>query len=247
MIGMAWPVPAILSWAAAWCVALLLGRGAGLPLALALAAGAGVGALPALSRRVAATPWRRLIVAGGFPVSVVALGLGGALPAWAWLAAGLVLLAAYPVSAWRDAPVFPTPRDALAGVPAVVALPPGAEVLDAGCGLGHGLQALRSAWPAAAVSGIERSPPLRVAAALRCPWATVRGGDMWRDSWAPYDLVYLFQRPESMARAWSKARAEMRPGTWLVSLEFGVPGERPVEVLRPQGGRPVLVYRVPKH
>jgi hypothetical protein len=242
---MTWPLPAILAWAAAWGTALLLGRGAGVAVALALTAGACVGAAAALSSRVAATPWRRVIVAGGFPVSLAALGLAGALPAWGWLAAGLVLLAAYPMSAWRDAPVFPTPRDALAGVPAVVALPPGAALLDAGCGLGHGLQALRSAWPGAAISGIERSAPLRLVAALRCPWATVRGGDMWRDSWARYDLVYLFQRPESMGRAWSKAAAEMRPGAWLVTLEFEVPGHGPVEVLRPATGRAVLIYRLP--
>lgn len=241
----AWPLSAVLSWGAAWALALALGRVAGLPVALALAAGACAGAVPALSRRIAPTPWRRLIVAAGFPVSLAALGLAGALPAWGWLLAGLVLLAAYPMSAWRDAPVFPTPRDALAGVPAVAALPAGAAVLDAGCGLGHGLQALRSAWPEARVSGIERSLPLRLAAALRCPWATVRGGDMWRDPWAPYDLVYLFQRPESMPRAWAKATAEMRPGTWLASLEFEVPGLRPEATLRASAGRAVLIYRIP--
>jgi len=56
--------------------------------------------------------------------------------------------------------------------------------------------------------------------ALRCPWARVRQGDIWRADWSGYDMVYLFQRPESMARAADKARAELRPGAWLVSLEF---------------------------
>jgi hypothetical protein len=238
-------LPAVLVWALAWGVALALGRGAGLPVALALAAGTGVGAAAALARRLAATPWRRLIVAGGFPASLLALGLAGAMPAWAWLALCLVLLTAYPVSAWRDAPVFPTRPDALVEVPAVVHLAAQATLLDAGCGLGHGLQALRAAFPAASIWGIERSLPLRLIAAWRCPWATVRMGDMWRASWAAYDLVYLFQRPESMARAWAKSTEEMRAGAWLASLEFEVPGLPPYAVLRPQAGRTVFVYRVP--
>jgi hypothetical protein len=32
---------------------------------------------------------------------------------------------------------------------------------------------------------------------------------MWRADWSGYQLVYLFQRPESMARAWAKGCAEM--------------------------------------
>jgi hypothetical protein len=240
---MRWPLPALLAWAVAWGAMILLSR-CGLPPAGAVAAGLAAGALPALSRRVAGTPWRRAIVAGGFPVSLAAAGLGAALPAWAWLLAAAVLLAAYPVTAWRDAPIFPTPRNALAGLDAHVALPPGASVLDAGCGLGDGLLALRATWPAARIAGVEHSWPLRIAAGLRCPWARVSRGDMWRASWAPHDLVYLFQRPESMARALAKADAEMRPGSWLVSLEFEAPGRRPHAVLHGPGGRAAWIYRI---
>jgi hypothetical protein len=80
--------------------------------------------------------------------------------------------------------------------------------------------ALRAAYPTARLVGIEWSWPLRLVCALRCPWAQVRQGDIWRADWRPYDLVYLFQRPESMPRALAKAAAQMRPGSWLVSLEF---------------------------
>ena len=56
----------------------------------------------------------------------------------------------------------------------------------------------------------------------------MRRGDLWQQPWQGCDLVYLFQRPESMARAWDKARAELAPGRFLVSLEFAVPGVAPV-------------------
>ena len=43
----------------------------------------------------------------------------------------------------------------------------------------------------------------------------------------------------------AKAQAEMAPGTWLVSLEFAVPGVLPHAQLRAPGGRVVWIYRLP--
>jgi hypothetical protein len=37
----------------------------------------------------------------------------------------------------------------------------------------------------------------------------------------------------------------MAPGTWLVSLEFAVPGVLPHAQLRAPGGRVVWIYRLP--
>jgi hypothetical protein len=236
-----WPLPALLAWAAGWITTMVLLRSDALAPPFAALAGLLVGAAPAL---FAATFWRRVIVAAGFPLSLLASGIGGVLPAWAWLVPLAALALAYPVTAWRDAPVFPTPRNALAGLDGLVPLPARARVHDAGCGLGHGMRALRAVWPQARLSGVEWSWPLAVVTRLRCPWAHVARGDMWRGSWAAHDLVYLFQRPESMARALAKANAEMRPGTWLVSLEFEASGCAPHAVLRMASGRPVWIYRV---
>ena len=236
-----WPLPALLAWAAAWTATMLLSCGGWLAPPLAIVAGMLVGAAPALAAR---TFWRRVIVAAGFPVSLLACGLGGALPAWAWLLPLALLALAYPVTAWRDAPVFPTPRDALAGLHRHIALAHRASVLDAGCGLGDGLRALHAVWPEARLCGIEWSWPLTLASRLRCPWARVARGDMWRASWAAHDLVYLFQRPESMPRALAKAQAEMRPGSWVVSLEFEAADRTPDAVMRLPGGRPVWIYRI---
>jgi len=236
-----WPLSALLAWAAGWAAMLGLARAAALPTALAVAAGLVVAAAPAL---LAATFWRRVIVAAGFPVSLLATGVGGVLPAWAWLLPLGALALAYPVTAWRDAPMFPTPRAALAGLDGHVALPASPSLLDAGCGMGHGLRALRAVWPQARLAGVEWSWPLALATTLRCPWARIRRGDMWRGSWAGHDLVYLFQRPESMARALAKADAEMRPGSWVVSLEFEAVGRRAHARMALPSGRPVWVYRI---
>lgn len=232
-----WPLPAVLVWSGAWLLWLGLAH-AGLPPAgsfgLALVASTAVALL-------CAGPWRRGIAALGFPLSAWALGAAGNLPSWVWLLLLLPVLALYPLRAWRDAPLFPTPREALLGLDTVVGTP--VRIHDAGCGLGHGLLALQRLWPQAQCSGVEWSPLLALATRWRCRGARVQRGDMWGASWAGYDLVYLFQRPESMARAHAKALAELAPGAWLVSLEFPVPGVVPKACLQGDGRKPVWVYQ----
>ena len=151
----------------------------------------------------------------------------------------------YPVRSWRDAPLFPTPLSALRELPLQAPLKEGAIIMDAGCGLGHGLYALRLAYPKAQLEGIEWSWPLRLLAAVRCPWASIRQGDIWKADWHAYDMVYLFQRPESMPRAVAKARAELKPGAWLVSLEFMAEELQHKASVQTVEGKPVWLYQAP--
>jgi hypothetical protein len=263
MLHRFWPLPALLAWLLAWGLCLTL-RASHAPLWAMLTLPSLLGVVMGLWPALAATRWRTVFVAGGFPLSVLALGLtqgsvilgqpsgsspGDATSAWVWLIPLALLLLAYPVRAWRDAPLFPTPPGALADLPRHVTLPAGAAVLDAGCGLGDGLRALHQAFPQAACHGTEWSWPLALACRLRCPWAQVRRGDLWAQDWSGFALVYLFQRPESMPQALAKARAQMRPGSWLVSLEFEAhddQGRAPKAShrLTLDGGRPVWIYRM---
>ncbi len=236
-----WPLPALAAWALGWMLFRALAA-FGTPSWLGLLAGTGIGLALSLGAR---SRLRAVVVAGGFPASLLASGLAGALPAWAWLLPLALLLLLYPRHAWRDAPLFPTPAGALDGLALALPLAPGARVLDAGCGLGHGLRALRRAYPRARLEGVEWSWPLALTARAACPQAQVRRADLWAGSWADFDLVYLFQRPESMPRALHKAHAEMRRGAWLVSLEFEALGWQPQRQLRCPDGRPLWLYRLP--
>jgi hypothetical protein len=158
----------------------------------------------------------------------------------------LALLAfVYPWRAWRDAPLFPTPAGALRGLALRAPLGAQAAILDAGCGLGAGLTELQREYPQAAFAGIEWSWPLRLVCAWRCRFARIRRGDLWSLDWSPYALVYLFQRPESMARAAAKAGHELASGAWLVSLEFEATTLVPEHVLAAPDGRRVWLYRAP--
>lgn len=246
-----WPLVALWVWAAAWALALAL-RGLHAPWWACVGAPTVMGIVAALYRPVAATRWRQGWMAAGFPLSVWVMGQsqGAEGAAGWWLLALAVLLLVYPLGAWRDAPIFPTPRGALRDLGQAAALRnPRGRVHDAGCGMGDGLLALHAAYPQAQISGVERSWLWRAVAGLRCRFARVQQGDMWADSWHDCELVYLFQRPETMPRALAKAQAEMRDGTWLVSLEFEARDARG-RVVRPhislaaRGGRTVWVYRI---
>lgn len=237
-------MPAVVVWLSSWAV-FGVSKLLEAPPWLGFALGCALSAAGTLLGR---SLLQRVVLVAGFPLSLAASGAVGPIPAWWWLVPLGVLALLYPLRTWRDAPLFPTPPGVLEGLGRVAPLGGdrsrgGPRLLDAGCGLGHGLQALRREYPHGSIDGLEWSWPLWLVCGLRCSWADVRHGDLWKADWAPYDLVYLFQRPESMPRAVEKARRELRPGAYLVSLEFEAPGLEPVEVLRSDGGRCVYVYR----
>jgi hypothetical protein len=212
-----------------------------------------LGTVPALwFQALVAAGWRRWAVLAGLPLLMLMTAGVSAVSPWGWLGIAVLLLVLYPVQAWRDAPVFPTPHNALESLAEVVPLEPGAAVLDAGSGMGQGMAALRKAFPSARIQGVESSLPLVLWSRWRMRQAgarfgipcRVRRGDMWTCSWAEFALVYVFQRPESMQRAWDKACAEMPVGAWLVSLEFEVPGVPPSACQTCPDGRPLWIYRL---
>ncbi|MBY0463742.1 MAG: class I SAM-dependent methyltransferase [Burkholderiales bacterium] len=240
-----WPVPAALVWAVCWVV-FVSARFVGISVNVALAGATLLGVMGSLW---GLTRMRRALMALGFPLSWWFLagqagsGVLASLPAWAWLLPLGAALLLYPPATWRDAPLFPTPPHAFDGLAQQVPLPLAGHVLDAGCGLGHGLLALERAYPEVHLHGLENSWPLRLAAAAYARHAHVRQGDMWAHDWSKYDMVYLFQRPESMERAWQKAQTELKPGAWLASLEFAVVSQQPTLTWTCPDGRPLWLYQ----
>jgi hypothetical protein len=238
---MTWPVPALLAWGSSWLLFKAL-QLVGLSETIAFIAATCLGGF--LSALVHTTMRKALIVLG-FPLSMAASSATLNLPAISWLfLLGLIILV-YPRKAWRDAPLFPTPKKALREMQQHITLPAGARILDAGSGLGDGLLALRDAFPRAELHGVEMSWPLRVMSAMRCSFARIRQGDIWLVDWRSFDMVYMFQRPESMPRAVEKAETELRRGAWLVSLEFEALELVPSGILTCNDGRPVWMYQVP--
>ncbi len=237
-----WPTVALIVWGCAWALRIgLLQAGAGAGLATSAAVCLGLLAIALVQGR-----WRRAIMALGFPLSWLLVLPGSQLPSWLWLLLLLALIVVYPLRAWRDAPWFPTPQDGLQGLAEAAQLQ-APRILDAGCGSGAGLIELRAQYPDAELIGIEWSIWLCLLSWWRCRrWARISRADLWKTSWADYQMVYIFQRPETLAPALEKARKEMRPGSWLVSLEFSAAGLAPTKVLQGAGRRPVWMYQMPE-
>lgn len=236
-MALRWPALALAAWLVAWLAQQGLTR-LGAPAPLALGGGLAVCIAAGWWAR---TGWQRLLLVLGYALLMLAAGRTAG---WVWLVPLALLLVAYPLRTWGDAPLYPTPLEALRGLAEAAPLPPRAAVLEAGCGLGHGLVALHRQYPEARLVGLEWSAPLAWLARARCRFAQVERGDIWAADWSAYRMVYLFQRPESMPRAWAKAQAEMAPGSWLVSLAFEVPGTWPTVQLASVTERPVFVYRI---
>lgn len=154
------------------------------------------------------------------------------------------LLLMYPPKLWSDAPMFPTPSGALAGLSQKLPTKVN-SILDAGCGSGHGLHELRKQFPDAQITGVEASSLLTsLARARKEDNCTIVQADMWAHEWSAYDLVYAFHRPDTMAKAWQKAKDEMNAGSWFVSLNFPIP-EQPADlVVHNEGRPPFFVYQI---
>ncbi|MEN9398787.1 MAG: hypothetical protein RLZ81_3317, partial [Pseudomonadota bacterium] len=104
MLKLLWPVPALFGWACAW--GLFLGAvDWGLSPTAAMT---GASALGIALTRMGSNWWRRVLIGLGFPLSLAVSGLAS-VPSWVWLVPLALLLLIYPLNAWRDAPLFPTP------------------------------------------------------------------------------------------------------------------------------------------
>jgi hypothetical protein len=239
-----WPLPALMAWLLAWfAYKFLLSLNAPLWGAFILAC-----ALGGLWARAVHTTWRRTFVFCGFPLSWLLLGVvsaQGPIVALWWLVPVVLLCSLYPLNAWSDAPLFPTPSEALKGLSSVATLPSHSLIVDAGCGLGAGLRALAGEYPQARLIGWEWSRPLAWLCRWRCAGAEVSRADIWAQDWSGFQMVYLFQRPESMPRAGAKASAELAAGAYLVSLEFEWLGARPLAKIESVSGKPVWIYQAP--
>ena len=144
-----------------------------------------------------------------------------------------------------EVPLFLSSRavaDALLGL-----LPhrPGLRVIDLGAGTGGLLRRLARARPDANFTGIEHAPLPWLAARLNARGLAnlvIRRGDLWQEPLQAQDVVYVFLSPRVMPRLWQKARAEMRPGSLLVSSSFQVPDVAPARVVKVEDRRETALY-----
>ncbi|MEC5399445.1 class I SAM-dependent methyltransferase [Uliginosibacterium sp. H1] len=192
--------------------------------------------------------WWTAIHLGFMPLIVLAVGIS--IPAWLWLSGFAALALIYWSSFRTQVPLFLSNRITVHKLAAW--LPPQGTVklLDIGSGTGSLLTRLARLRPDWALTGIESAPAPYVLSrwlARKLPQLHLVRGDFWKHSLAGYDVVYAFLSPVPMGDLWRKAVREMRPGSWLVSNSFAIPGAAPedrVEVGDTRGSV-LYCYRIP--
>lgn len=208
------------AWIALWLGARAIGLAAADPLALAVAQGA-LAACVALT--LGAERWWLPLHLAFAPALVLSQRLGVA-PGW-YLAAFALLLLTYWTSFRSRVPLYLSNRSTSLALLALLPERAGVAFLDLGSGTGRLLRELAGRRQDCSFTGIEAAPlpwlMSRLAGAR--PNLALRRGDFWNEDLGRYDVVYAFLSPQPMPRLWQKARAEMRPGSLLVSNSFAVP------------------------
>jgi hypothetical protein len=144
-----------------------------------------------------------------------------------------------------EVPLFLSSRASADALLALLPQHPGVQVVDLGAGTGSLLRRLAQARPDARFTGIEHAPLPYLAARLNARGLanlTIRRSDLWRQALGGQDVVYAFLSPRVMERLWEKARAEMRPGSLLVSSSFPVPDVAPERLVEVPDRRGTKLY-----
>ncbi len=186
-----------------------------------------------VSYKLEAPRWWLFIHTGFLPLVVFARQADIA-PNWYLLGFVLLLLVFWRTDKSR-VPLYLTNATAAKAVAELLPAGP-CRVIDLGCGDGRLLKSLARARPDCEFIGIEHAPLTWLWArinTLGLPNCRIRHGDFWTLNLVPFDVVYAFLSPVPMTPLWSKARAEMRAGSLLISNSFAIPAveaERVIDV-----------------
>ena len=150
------------------------------------------------------------------------------LPAWLFLLGFVLLLLVNWNSLREQVPLYLSGHKAQQRLQQCLSeREPTLHFVDLGCGTAGTLLQLARQFPRGQFVGVETAPLLFVLAWLRCLFQEnchIRYRSLWRTELSEFDVVYCFLSPVPMPRLWSKAQAEMRAGSWLISNTFEIPG-----------------------
>jgi 2-polyprenyl-3-methyl-5-hydroxy-6-metoxy-1,4-benzoquinol methylase len=182
------------------------------------------------------------------------------LPTWIWLFIILtgslfglkmlyILCTAAALPATQGALYVSTTRRRIAAFLAAVPMRAGQVLVDLGCGDGRMLRLARKRYKIRAI-GFE----VNLLAYLKgrvlsigLKHIEIRLKNFWSQNLAEADVVFCYLYPDVMQKLSAKLKAELKPGTVVVSCNFALPGFEPVRVLHPEGSLhsdPVYVYKV---
>lgn len=124
------------------------------------------------------------------------------------------------------------------------------NMIDLGAGFGGVVRTFAQQRPQVQAHGAENAPLTwligfflnRLTARRSTHAIGWHYGSLWHIDLGKFDLVYIFLSPEPMPALWEKAKAEMRPGSLLVSNSFAIPDVLPTSVLKLSDQRTTMLY-----
>ena len=169
------------------------------------------------------------------------------IPPWLFLAVFLFMLVLYWSTFRTQVPYYPSGRAAWELVAAQLPRDRPLAVIDIGSGLGGLVLDLARRRPDVSATGIELAPLPWLASWLRARITGSRAvflrGDYEALDFGEYDAVFAYLSPSAMAALWRKARREMRPGSMLMSYEFGIAeSAASLSVYLPATGRTLYIW-----
>lgn len=159
------------------------------------------------------------------PALLVVLALQ--LPSWIYLLLFTGMLGLYWQTFRTRVPYYPSTRAVRDAAAALLPAQP-LRFVDIGSGFGGLVIDLAQRRPDASFAGIEMAPMPWLFSVVRARVIGSRARFMLGDysglDLGGYDVVFAYLSSAAMPDLWAKARAEMRPGTLLLSYEFDIPG-----------------------
>jgi SAM-dependent methyltransferase len=186
-----------------------------------------------LSRAWRQPPWWQPLHFGFLPLAWLAHGAGA--PSWVYLAAFVALLLVYWTAFRTRVPLYLSDRKAWQAIEVLLPQERPFRFIDLGSGLGGAALYLAARCPNGAFAGVEVAPAPWLVSRVRAWLGGGRVSFLRRDyaglDLGDFDVVFAFLSPAAMPRLWQQAQAQMRPGSLFVSLSFGVPGQRPHDIV----------------
>ncbi len=147
-------------------------------------------------------------------------------------------------------PYVPTNKDVLPRILEAMDLREGDVLYDLGCGDGRVVIEASRGYPIKKAVCIEAREHLLKEAMAKAQAAGVRDriefilGDFFQEDISDATVVYMYLLTSVNERLKPKLEKELRPGTRVVSLDFSIPGWKPVRVLGDGVGwqRTIYVY-----
>ncbi|WP_445681358.1 class I SAM-dependent methyltransferase [Radicibacter daui] len=150
----------------------------------------------------------------------------------------LAILATLAATVWTGVPSQSSSPGAVAAAVEIVPEEFDGTIIDAGAGWGALTFSLAIRFPECPVIAVELSPlpwlflQLQQRLIYRLPNVQIIFGDFNRLSFHGADLVACYLTPPAMARLAPKLKAELQPGSLVVSNSFGLPGWRPIDTVK---------------